>query len=110
MQVFRTNVIIIAEGDIPPYYNLGHGLTALDSDYVLVDDCLFESCARAGLIYTASGGAIYRTRTQDVRFGLVLLEEPKPNWEDPSNSFVGTEENVLTDGALPVPGPPPLPE
>ena len=31
----------------------------------------------------------------DSRFGLVVQGEPKPDYEDPSNEFVGTEEDIL---------------
>ncbi len=114
VQVFRTHIYLIFSGAIyfnnATYDNLGDALIAYHTEFVLVDDCLMENCARVGLLYDTSGGAIYRTRTQNVRFGLGTFGEPKPYYENLSNSFIGIEEDILTDGALPVPEAPPLPE
>ena len=44
------------------------------------------------------------------RYGLVVQGQFWPEYDDPSNVFEGTEQVILTDGQLPVPGPPPLPE
>jgi hypothetical protein len=67
-------------------------------------------CDQAGLLYNNSAGTILNVTTAACRFGLVLQGNPKPAWEDPSNLFLGTEQDVITDGDLPVPPPPPLPE
>jgi len=109
VRVLSTHVFGIEVGNIPPYDNLGDGIIAAWSDYVLVQNSLFEDCARAGLLYQASGGEIQWTQALGGRFGLVVQGDPKPEYFI-GNSFVGTEEDILTDGALPVPQAPPIPE
>ena len=67
-------------------------------------------CARAGLVFDSSSGVLTGVRTKGARYGLVAQGEPKPDWSDPSNVFGASELPILTDGNLPVPKPPPLPE
>lgn len=99
---------IEVNGDV--YQNLAFGLIAFQSDFVSVADSTFEYCEMAGMIYDTSGGVIIDTTSGDNnRFGLVLQGEPKPDYSDPDNVFSGTEEDIITDGALSVPEAPPLP-
>jgi hypothetical protein len=98
------------EADGVVYEDLAYGLLAFQSDAIAVDNCNFIGCEKAGIIYDSSGGVITNTWSgANPRFGLVLQGEPKPDYSDPNNVFSGAEENILTDGDLPVPGPPPLP-
>jgi hypothetical protein len=99
---------IEVNGDV--YDNLAFGLIARDSDFVAVANSSFEYCEKAGMIYDSAGGVIMDTQSgANNRFGLVLQGEPKPDYSDPENVFSGSEQPILTDGALAVPGAPPLP-
>jgi hypothetical protein len=71
----------------------------------------FKYCERAGILFDGGNeGIVWNTVSgAGNRYGLILQDEPKPDCSDSQNHFFGTEENVLTDGALPVPEPPPLP-
>ena len=88
----------------------GDGLVVGFGSSVLVTDTAVRGAIRAGVLFDSSAGSLAGVRSTDSRFGLVVQGEPRPDYGDPSNVFSGTEENILTDGALPVPEAPPLPE
>jgi hypothetical protein len=93
------------------YDNLAWGLLAFQSAPVYVWSSQFHRCEQGGMIFDSSGGWIVNAISGHMnRFGLVVQGEPKPDYSAPSNIFWGTEQPVLTDGALPVPSAPPLPE
>ena len=61
----------------------------MDSNPVIIHNSDFLLPDRAGLLFENSGGQLFNT---------------------PGNSFIGTENDFVTDGALPVPEAPPIPE
>jgi hypothetical protein len=109
VRVLSTRVYLTQYGMIWPYDRLADGLIAASSANVLVQDSLFQYNARAGVLYESSGGGIQWTQSEGGRFGLVVQGQPKPTYLGYNNLFVGTEEDILTDGALSVPAAPPLP-
>jgi hypothetical protein len=65
---------------------------------------------RAAVVFASSAGVLRGVNGSGSRFGLVAQGNTKPDWTEASNSFFGREQSVLTDGNLPVPEPPPLPQ
>jgi hypothetical protein len=65
---------------------------------------------RAGVVFDSSSGTLGGVNVGGGRFGMVAQGKPKPSWSDSSNVFAGSEQSILTDGLLPVPVPPPLPD
>jgi len=100
-----TNVTSIVRAD-----DRGHGLAVGYSDFVFVGDCSVTQCEYAGTIFHSSGGLILGMDSGiDNRIGFSVLGEPKPDYSDPDNVFSGWEGDIITDGPLGVPEPPPLP-
>ena len=97
------------DGNVAIYEGIEDGLIAGFKSKAFVFGCQFIANERTGLVFDNSGTLITGTTATGARFGLVAQGEPKPMWSDPANSFTGTEQGILTDGNLPVPGPPPIP-
>jgi len=111
VEIADTYIAAIYYGGGPVYQDVADGLLSRGSHYVWIHGLLVTGCDRSGLMFdSGNGGVIQNTRTQTVRFGLVLQGDPKPDYSDPANVFQGTDEPILTDGALPVPAAPPLPD
>ncbi|WP_234023672.1 DUF1565 domain-containing protein [Sorangium cellulosum] len=82
--------------------DMGDGLLALGST-ADVSAVQVEGCARAGLLFSDSDGALARSRATGNRFGLVLQGARAPAVEQ-DNTFQGNrEQDELTAGDLPVP-------
>ena len=88
---------------------ISDGLVATVGALVDVADTTIVGVSRAGLLFSASFGSILRTGASSGRFGLLLQDGSAPDFSDPGNTLEGSEHDVLTDGALPVPEAPPLP-
>jgi hypothetical protein len=70
------------------YKDIGDGLLATHVAQVTVDRLIARECARAGLMFAWSGGSISGTLSRDNMFGLGLLKEPQPEWQDGGNDFL----------------------
>ncbi|WP_437680685.1 hypothetical protein [Sorangium sp. So ce131] len=94
-----------AVGDAPQAElvpDMGDGLLALGST-AEVSAAQVEGCARAGLLFSDSDGALARSRATGNRFGLVLQGARAPAVEK-DNTFQGNRErDEVTEGDLPVP-------
>ncbi|MBM4357865.1 MAG: right-handed parallel beta-helix repeat-containing protein [Deltaproteobacteria bacterium] len=88
---------------------IADGLVAVAGATVNATDVRVRGVRRGGVVFEASGGLLRGVRAEGGRFCLVLQGDPKPDPSDATNAFLGTDANLLTDGTLPVPGPPPIP-
>jgi hypothetical protein len=62
-----------------------------------------QRCARAGLLFSDSHGALASSESTGNRFGLVVQGAQAPSVSE-DNSFEGNQESDhLAEGALPVP-------
>ncbi|WP_437535498.1 DUF1565 domain-containing protein [Sorangium sp. So ce726] len=91
-----------AGGQTESVPDLGDGLVVLGStaqvSYVQV-----QRCARAGLLFSDSRGALASSESTGNRFGLVVQGAQGPSVSE-DNSFEGNQESdQLAEGALPVP-------
>ncbi|WP_437801571.1 DUF1565 domain-containing protein [Sorangium sp. So ce693] len=91
-----------AGGQTESVPDLGDGLVVLGStaqvSYVQV-----HRCARAGLLFSDSRGALVSSESTGNRFGLVVQGAQAPSVSE-DNSFEGNQESdQLTGGTLPVP-------
>lgn len=91
-----------AGGQTESVPDLGDGLVVLSStaqvSYVQV-----QRCARAGLLFSDSGGALASSESTGNRFGLVVQGAQAPSVSE-DNSLEGNQESdQLAGGALPVP-------
>ncbi|WP_437746033.1 DUF1565 domain-containing protein [Sorangium sp. So ce302] len=82
--------------------DLGDGLVVLGST-AQVSTVQVQRCARAGLLFSDSGGALASSESTGNRFGLVVQGAQAPSVSE-DNSFEGNQESdQLAEGALPVP-------
>ncbi|WP_437579905.1 DUF1565 domain-containing protein [Sorangium sp. So ce887] len=82
--------------------DIGDGLLVLRSA-AQVSSVQAEGCARAGLLFSDSHGALAHSRATGNRFGLVLQGARAPKLSE-DNTFEGNQESDrVTAGALPVP-------
>ncbi|WP_437625954.1 DUF1565 domain-containing protein [Sorangium sp. So ce1151] len=89
-------------GQVPSSPDLGDGLLVLDST-AQVSSVQVEGCARAGLLFSDSDGALARSRSTGNRFGLVVQGAHAPTVAQ-DNVFDDNEESDrVTSGDLPVP-------
>ncbi|WP_438009928.1 DUF1565 domain-containing protein [Sorangium sp. So ce321] len=90
------------DGQVPSLPDLGDGLLVLDST-AQVSSVQVEGCARAGLLFSDSDGALARSRSTGNRFGLVVQGAHAPTVAQ-DNVFDDNEESDrVTSGDLPVP-------
>ena len=73
-------------------------------------DSTIVGAGRAGVVYDTSSGKLTGINASGGEFGLVAQGKPKPDWSAATNTFVGIHQAILTDGALPIPSPPPAPK
>ncbi|MGK4005912.1 hypothetical protein WMF31_25015 [Sorangium sp. So ce1036] len=90
-------------GRVEAVPDLGDGILALRST-AQVSATQVEGCARAGLLFDHSDGALARSRATGNRFGLVLQGTPRPDVEQDNSFEDNWEEDELTAGGLRVPG------
>ena len=111
VEVLDTNIFAVTETSAPiNYQSVADGLVAHNSSQVNIINSKFEYADRVGVMYSGSGGTVTGTATQNVRFGLASMNSPNLDFSDPNNNFNASEQSILTDGNLPVPEAPPLPE
>lgn len=92
------------------YDGIGDGVVVAFDGTANIADTLVRSADRAGMIFESSRGVLRGVHSLESRFGLILQGEPRPEWQDGSNRFEGREQAIVTQGSVPVPGAPPLPE
>ncbi|WP_437592760.1 DUF1565 domain-containing protein [Sorangium sp. So ce1000] len=91
-----------AGGQTDSVPDMGDGLLVLRSA-AQVSSVQVEGCARAGLLFSDSRGALARSQSTGNRFGLVVQGAQAPAVSQ-DNTFEGNQESdQLTGGALPVP-------
>jgi hypothetical protein len=98
-----------APGSPDSYEGLADGLVAIGPALVYVVGSELTGNERTGAL--GAEGADFRffsTVAAGARFGLVLQQNSV--YQQVGSSFYGTEQDILTDGDLPVPEPPPVPE
>jgi len=109
VDILDTNINYVFLADTPEHEGLAEGLLVVDSYFVSTDGFYINNAKRSGIYYYYSGGQILNTYSEGGRFGLVLegssYPDPDiyPDWEDDSNTYFGAEQDILKDGALPVP-------
>jgi hypothetical protein len=81
---------------------LGDGLLALGSTAELSASCT-DRCARAGLLFDDSAGSVAGSSATQNRFGLVVQGGRAPEVARDNTFDANTEQDEVTDGALPVP-------
>jgi parallel beta-helix repeat protein len=100
--------------DTPEHEGIGDGLIAVSetsSAHVYVRNSRFRFHDRAGLLFVNSGGSVENTTSTVNMYGLVVQGNPRPDCSHAGNYFSGSEEDVVSDGDLPVPDQPlPVPE
>ncbi|WP_437736728.1 DUF1565 domain-containing protein [Sorangium sp. So ce1335] len=90
------------EGQRETVTDMGDGLLVLRST-AQVSSVEVEGCARAGLLFDDSDGALAKSRATGNRFGLVVQGAHAPTVAE-DNTFDGNEErDRVTTGDLPVP-------
>ncbi|XYI01360.1 DUF1565 domain-containing protein [Sorangium sp. So ce1128] len=90
------------EGQVQSLPDLGDGLLVIDST-AQVSSVQVEGCARAGLLFSDSDGALARSRSTGNRFGLVVQGAHAPTVAQ-DNLFDDNEESDrVTAGDLPIP-------
>jgi hypothetical protein len=92
------------------YDDIADGFIAGFNSTAFVTNSQFVGNARAAIIFDSSGGKVATTTSSGGRFGFVVMGSPKPDYSDPQNSFIGSEQAILADGDLGVPAAPPIPE
>ena len=111
VDVLNTTVAAVTETSVPTYEGVADGLIAHNSTQVNITDCKFLYADRAGILYDHSGGTILDSIAEFGRLGLVSLDSPNLSYDHSSNSFKGTEQDIISNTNLPVPdAPPPLPD
>lgn len=91
-----------AGGQTESVPDLGDGLVVLGST-AQVSSVQVQRCARAGLLFNDSHGALASSESTGNRFGLVVQGAQAPSVSE-DNSFEGNQESdQLAEGALPVP-------
>lgn len=91
-----------AGGQTESVPDLGDGLVVLRST-TQVTSVQVAGCARAGLLFNDSHGALDRSQSTGNRFGLVVQGAQAPSVSQ-DNSFEGNQESdQLAEGDLPVP-------
>ena len=95
---------------VATYEGIADGLVAAFGSTVDVERTRFSEASRAAIIYHESAGSLRSVHAKGRRFGLVLQGEPRPDWQDASNLFEGAEQSIVSQGNLPVPEAPPIPE
>jgi hypothetical protein len=99
------------DGSVSAVYDgIADGVVIAGGSLMHLDGARVTGASRAGVVSDASGGWLRSVRATGGQFGLVAQGTPKPDWSDGGNAFVGGTQAVLTDGALPVPGAPPVPK
>jgi len=91
------------------FQGISDGVVAGFGSTVSVTNVLIRGVARAGLVFDSSGGLLRGLQASGGKFGLVLQGNPKPDVSDPTNRITGSEDDVLSDAELPIPGPPKVP-
>jgi hypothetical protein len=95
---------------VASYEGLGEGLIIAFGSRATVTDTVVRRASRAGVLFESSDGILRGVRSTESRFGLVLQGMPQPDWQHDDNFFDGSEQPILTEGNLPVPDAPPVPE
>jgi hypothetical protein len=86
----------------------GDGILAVETVDARLSTVLVERCARAGILFMNAGTDIDGVSSRLNAFGLVLQGGTKPQLGG-ANELVDNGKNVVSDGALSVPPPPPVP-
>jgi hypothetical protein len=92
------------------YPGIGDGIVLNDDASVTLDELVVQRAARGAVVINVSQATLSHVRGSGERFGLVVQGSPSVIWDASTSVFVGGEQDVLSDGTLPVPGPPPMPE
>ncbi|WP_438000944.1 DUF1565 domain-containing protein [Sorangium sp. So ce185] len=91
-----------AGGQMESVSDLGDGLLVLRST-AQVSSVQAEGCARAGLLFGDSDGALAHARSTGNRFGLVVQGTRAPELSQDNTFEDNQESDHVTEGALPVP-------
>ncbi|MBM4360521.1 MAG: right-handed parallel beta-helix repeat-containing protein [Deltaproteobacteria bacterium] len=92
------------------YDGIGDGIAMNDKASATLRDVLVRQAARGAVVIDSCDGTLERVRAEGLRFGLVMQSSPGVSWTEGANEFRGGDKDILSDGMLPVPGPPPMPE
>lgn len=96
------------QGSHGVYEGLADGLIASGSSGIVILASQFVDNARSGLLLDASSGTFTNSLSEGSPYGLVL--DNGSSLPLVGTSYVhGTEQDVVTDGGLEVPEPPPVP-
>jgi hypothetical protein len=99
------------QGEIEATYTeISDGIAATVGSELHVSNLAVADVGRAALVFDDSFGVLAGARASGGRFGLVIQGSKRPDFSDPDNRFVGTELPILSDGDLPVPAPPQIPQ
>jgi hypothetical protein len=90
------------------YEGIADGLVVGFGSTVDVARTLIAQAPRAAILYHESNGSLRGVHATGGLVGLMLQGEPRPDWDD-SNVFAGGDQAIVSDGNLPIPGAPPLP-
>jgi hypothetical protein len=108
--IFDTLLGATFQGDVPPFHNLGYGLAAKECEIVLVLASTVQANSIAGLVFVdGTEGRVGLTDIQGHPYGVVL-QDGASFFDLGGNDFSNNMLNFLTDGDLPIPDPPEIPD
>lgn len=83
--------------------DLADGIVTSLGSFLEVSGVQVTGCARAGVLFDDSSGAVSRTVSGGNRWGLVLQGEDRPVYAEGENDLSGNEQGLVSGGDLAVP-------
>ncbi len=108
--LFDNSISLVWMGDGSKFTDLGYGVLLYEAEWTWIQDVTVTLAAKAGLAAQDSGGMVLGSSFSSDRFGGVLQGSHDLAWNHGSNTWIGPEGAVISDGDLQIPTAPPIPE